>query len=721
MTTVAAEETSPPPAEEVRAELEKILASGAFRDSQRATRLLRFLVEETLAGRSHLLKEFTLGADGLGRGPTFDPRADPIARVEASRLRSRLEGYFASTGAPDPILIVLPKGGYVPQFSRRTALHGAVPAPRPERAARWLLLGGLFGIAISAAVMYLLRGTTSEAPNLARGEPKQLEIDVGADGVIGSEVGVDMALTPDGKELVFVSLQSDGSTRLFARSFSQLRARELPGTYGARGPVVSRDGRWVAFWSDHALRKTRLDGTGSPSMICDAPDLLGASWAEDGTIVAALGSQGLWRIDAESGRRSMLASTAERSRLVWPQSLPGGRLVLATEISGPISNTSLDVIDVQSGERRTVVRGGTYGRYVPTGHLVYVNSGTLFAIPFDLRTLTTRGPAIPVLQDVSYSPTFGYAQIDFANDGTFVYRRAEAGGRSLLRWLDVDGKTRPLMASAGHYQWVRLSPDARRVAFTLQEADRYNLWVGDVMSGTKTRLGDTASDYLSPVWTPDSRFIIHGTADGIGWIAADGSRQGRLLAGDAHAVMAPWSVAPDGRTLAYYAMGASTGFDLWTVPLETSAEGVRAGEPRPLRNTPAFEVYPTFAPDGPWLAYASNESGSWEVYVLDPESGRQWRASQGGGRIPAWSRAGQKLFYETDDHRVMVVSYSVEHGELNLSQPAQWSDKRLADTGVIANFDVTADGRSIAALMPVEESPSARNHVVLITGFLDAL
>jgi eukaryotic-like serine/threonine-protein kinase len=136
------------------------------------------------------------------------------------------------------------------------------------------------------------------------------------------------------------------------------------------------------------------------------------------------------------------------------------------------------------------------------------------------------------------------------------------------------------------------------------------------------------------------------------------------------------------------------------VPVESTDAGLRAGDPTPFRRTPAFEVYPSFSPDGRWIAYGSNESGSWEVYVRAfPDDGHQVQLSVRGGRIPAWSRATQELFYETDDHRIMVVDYAVEDDAFVPAVPRAWSPKRLGDTGVIANFDVAGDGRSVAALV----------------------
>jgi hypothetical protein len=166
-------------------------------------------------------------------------------------------------------------------------------------------------------------------------------------------------------------------------------------------------------------------------------------------------------------------------------------------------------------------------------------------------------------------------------------------------------------------------------------------------------------------------------------------------------------------------MSASTGLDLWTVPIRESASGLTAGSPEPFLRTPAFESYPTFSPDGHWIAYGSNKSGTWEVYVRPfPDNGMEVQVSRAGGRIPHWSRHGRELLYRTDDQRIMTASYAIRAGSFAVESVGPWSRARLADTGVLCNFDVGADGR-IAALLPAErdEDRQSENHVTFILNF----
>jgi serine/threonine-protein kinase len=190
------------------------------------------------------------------------------------------------------------------------------------------------------------------------------------------------------------------------------------------------------------------------------------------------------------------------------------------------------------------------------------------------------------------------------------------------------------------------------------------------------------------------------------------------------AVQVPWSVAPDGRRLAYYERNPDSGFDLWTVALAAPDESLAIGTPEPLLRTPLFEVYPSFSADGRWITYSSNESGAWEVYVRRfPDDGTKARVSTSGGVVPRWSPNGRELLYRTDQQQIMVVGYTVQGGSFLPDTPRQWSSHSVADTGVLPNFDVAPDGERILALMPATR-PEARqtaNHVTLMLNFADEL
>jgi eukaryotic-like serine/threonine-protein kinase len=169
-------------------------------------------------------------------------------------------------------------------------------------------------------------------------------------------------------------------------------------------------------------------------------------------------------------------------------------------------------------------------------------------------------------------------------------------------------------------------------------------------------------------------------------------------------------------------MSASDGFDLWTVPVQKNGSTLNAGSPQPFLQSPNFEVYPSFSPDGHWLAYSSNETGTWEVYVRRfPDNGTKVRVSTAGGRVPVWVPKKAALIYETDQQTLMQVSYTVRGGSFVASRPTAWGRTQLGNTGVLANFDVSPDGRRVVALMPDAQTKNetGRNHVTFILNFAD--
>ena len=315
------------PEEDVRAQLQRVLSSKAFQSARRAGDILRFVVEETLAGRGARLKEYAIGAEALGRGKAFDPKSDPIARVEASRLRARLNLYNATEGAGDAVVITVPKGRYLPEFTPRTrsieSPSAVVETSARRRTPLVLALTGLAGAVLGG--MAVLAWPHSSPP--VQRTVAQFDAALGAPVEFPNAVGSPLVLSPDGQIMVFSGMGADGVTDLYVRPLDSLAAAKLPGTQGGQTPFFSPDGRWIGFWSDGKLRKTLVDGGGTPATLCDAGDGMGASWGADGFILATLDrSNALWRIPENGGppvRLALSGAAADNPR--WPQILPGAR------------------------------------------------------------------------------------------------------------------------------------------------------------------------------------------------------------------------------------------------------------------------------------------------------------------------------------------------------------------------------------------------------------
>jgi len=290
--------------------------------------------------------------------------------------------------------------------------------------------------------------------------------------------------------------------------------------------------------------------------------------------------------------------------------------------------------------RKTLQRGGTFGRYLPSGHLIYVNRGTLFSVPFDLDRLEMRGTPSPMLDQVGYNPGNGSAQLDFSQTGTLIYRSGGAGGGLVtVQWLDAAGKTQPLLAKPDSYSGLSLSPDGNRL--TISTTD---IWVYEWRRDTMTRLtfGPGASTYQ--IWSPDGRYILFQAPGGMFWTRSDGSGKPQPLTQSKN-TQYPWSFTADGKRLAFMEQSPETGDDLWTVPLETDAAGLRAGKPEPYLQSPFNELDGSFSPEGRWMAYASDESGGFQVYVRAfPDKGGKWQISNSGGVTRCGRATGASCF-----------------------------------------------------------------------------
>ena len=551
----------------------------------------------------------------------------------------------------------------------------------------------------------------------------RLDVDLGAEVSLADATGPGAILSPDGARLVYVS-----QDRLFIRRLDQPKATELAGTEGAYAPFFSPDGQWVAFFAGGKLKKISVDG-GAAIALCNASSTArGGSWGEDGNIIAALSNTGvLSRIPSAGGAPTPLTELAQREVTHrWPQVLPGGKAVLFTThtVTGRFDGANIEVTSLADHRRKTLQRGGTFGRYLPSGHLVYLNGGTLFAVPFDLDNLAVRGTPSPVLDQVAYSSGNGAAQFDFSSAGTLLYRGGTASaGFITLQWLDSAGRTQPLLAKPGAYGDPKLSPDGRRLVMLTTEGSSSDIWVYEWARDTMTRLTFGGGSYDAPVWSPDGRYVAFQAQGGISWTRADGAGKPQTLTQSKNR-QSPRSFTPDGKRLAFYEVSPGSGTDLWTVPLESDGAGLRAGKPELFLQTPFNQRHPAFSPDGRWLAYASDESGAYQVYVRAfPDKGGKWQVSNSGGLDPEWSPMGRDLFFRSADNRIMVASYTMKGDSFAADKPRIWSDKPIWDNGLGRNYDLAPDGKRVVALMPVDApgAQQAQTHVIFLQNFFDEL
>ncbi|MEK7405129.1 MAG: protein kinase, partial [Acidobacteriota bacterium] len=604
------------------------------------------------------------------------------------------------------------------------ALEGkAEPAAAPRRTVLPWVVAAVLALAAAVAVTAWWRASRPLEQPLMR-----FELDLGPTAALASIWGATAILSPDGTRLVYVVNSPDGNSQLATRLLDRTEATLLSGTEGAANPFFSPDGQWVAFHADGKLKKVSVAG-GAAVVVCGASIFIGGSWGEDGNIIAALELMGLSRIPSAGGNPQPVTEPDERNAEShrWPQILPGGEAILFTAGSaGAIQETaSIVAQSLKTGRRKVLWRGGYYGRYLPSGHLVYVHQGTLFAVRFDADNWELMGVPAPVVEGVASAPGLGSAQYDFSRTGTLIYASGKAAGetRSLM-WLEGSGKLALLPAKAGNYFSPRLSPDGKRLTVIRFEAGDEGLWVYEWQRDIMNRLTVTPEREASPVWSPDGRHIAFRSGREMHWIRADGSGKLKHLT-DSNNIQNPHSFSPDGKTLAFMEFTQETRWDIWTLPLAgDNADDPRPGKPELFLRTRFTEYAPTFSPDGRWLAYTSNESGSFEVYVRPfPDGGARWQVSSGGGGSLVWSRTRPELFYLRPDNRIMAVTYSVKGDAFIPETRRVWSEKRLAPVVAWWNFDLAPDGNRVVALMPPpgEEQDKPQTRLTFLLNFFDEL
>jgi dipeptidyl aminopeptidase/acylaminoacyl peptidase len=610
-----------------------------------------------------------------------------------------------------------------------TPEHTAAAAIRPR--AGWR---GAMGWA-SAASLAVIGAIAAWGPWRASPPPPvaRFAINVPASAPIAANDRPALAVSPDGRYLVYVGGRGE-DTRLYLRPIDGTDAEPIPGSEGGSTPFVSPDGKWIAFFAGKRLKKLPLIG-GAPVTIYDSmpPGIIvrGASWGPDGSILFADRWGNLLRGTASGGELvnvTRLDSSENERAHRWPEILPGGKAVIFTVVHGEgLEGARIVVQSLDTGERRTLIEGGAHARYAPTGHLVYARADTLMAAPFDLEGLEVTGPGVPILENVLTNLRSRVAQFVFSGDGSLFYvpGRWEEARRSLV-WVDREGDVRPVTAMHRAFLGPALSPNRERLAVCVEGANR-DLWVYEIPRGTLTRLTTDPAGDVHPVWTPDGERVafssLRSNIPSLYSTRADGSgveepllpRSGhygylRKLEEDASAQLA-FSMSPDGHTLVFVEdTRDATGMDLWLLPLGAD------GEAKPLLRTEFDETQPTLSPDGRWVAYVSNESGIWEVYVRPfPGAVGKWQVSTQGGTEPAWSANGRELFYR-DGHKMMAVPVSTTPS-FEPGTPRALFEAGFEHSPAMMfsrNYDVTPDGQRFVMIESLEQDvPIAHVNVVL--------
>jgi serine/threonine-protein kinase len=564
----------------------------------------------------------------------------------------------------------------------------------------------------------------TEIPNVVR-----LTADLGADVSLVTEDatagGAAAVLSPDGTVLAFIGQASDGRSQLYVRSLSQVQAKPLAGTDLARYPFFSPDGRWIGFFADGKLKKIATTG-GAVVPLADVSDARGGTWAEDGTIAFVPGGKGgsnLQQVSSVGGKVETLV-TLRQGEITqrWPQFLPGGKSILFTSHTriGDYNDAELVVQSLPDAARTVLQPHGYYGRYFPSGHLMFARDGALFAAPFDPARAELKGPAVPVVDDLVTRANTGTAQFAASENGTLVYL-PKPNEAAPLQLVEKSGMSTPLRDGPTNWDHLRFSPDGRRLAMDISDGSHSDVWICELSSGTLTRFTlDQSSS--NPVWTLDGRRLAFasrrdGPVPNIYWQRADGTGEAQRLTESPNTQL-PESWHPSGRFLAF--MENTSSSDVMILPIGgDESAGWKPGTPTAFANTPAHELTSSFSADGRWIAYAFNEGARFLIHIRPfPGPGGTRVVSTGIGNNPTWSRMRRELFYGTADRHIMALPYSVEGDSFRAGTPVQWSRIRFVNRRG-GGFDLHPDGERLAmAKMPDD---TERNKVVFVFNFFDEL
>ena len=614
----------------------------------------------------------------------------------------------------------------------RIALEDTSEEPRERRGRFWPVVAGTLGLVVGAVLWSL-----SSRPSPSSWPPVRLSVDLGAPAYFDvnvNEEGQAVLLSPDGSLLAFVALGELGAApRLYVRRLEDLVASPLAGTEGARNPFFSPDGKWIGFFADGKLKKVAVTGEGPVTLAEVSGDgaWAGGTWAEDGAIVFARDrlATGLARVSAEGGDPEVLTKLDEAAGEVshrWPQVLPGGKAVLYTA-STRAGTPRLVAQRLPGGSKKIVWPAGYRGRYLPSGHLVYAREGALFAVAFDLDRLEVTGQPARAVEAVGTGTAAYSARFAFSDRGVLAYVPAVTGPQVRIQWIGRGSNRSLLLDAPGYYTQLRFSPDGLRLALNVRDRDQSDVWMYETERRTISRLTFEGAEASTPViWTSDGERVTFASDRGndkgrsnLYWQRADGTGKAERLTTSGNRQW-PGSWHPSGRFLAFceLRLGAFAP-DVLILPMEGSdSSGWKPGEPSVFLDSPWVENVPEFSPDGRWIAYMSNESGRFEIYVTPfPGPGGKRQVSSAGGRFPKWSRSRRELFYYANDDRVMTVPYRVEGSKFEAETARRWSEERL----LARVYDVHPDGERLAVVTNLEKPESGNDRAVLILNFFDYL
>jgi serine/threonine protein kinase len=520
-----------------------------------------------------------------------------------------------------------------------------LPARQLWRRPSLVLTAGLlllvFGLGVLSTSILRARSTTGFETSVAMSPEVRFEIQTPPTSEPSS-----IALSPDARKLVFVA-SADGRSQLWLRSIDAVTARPLEGTDNGAQPFWSSDSGTVGFFADGQLKRINLQD-GLVQTVANAPDSRGAAWAPGGAILfqRSVGLLPLLRVAFTGGDTVPMNATRPGAR--FPSVLPDGKHFVYHAGSGVV------IGDLEGPQERQLFDADSPAVFAPPRHLLFVRQGTLFAQAFDPGRLQVVGEPSAVASNMSVAQPLGLAAVSASAQGAIAYRTGSAGDLRQFVWIDRSGKTiDPIGDALPALLAPALSPDGRFVAVHRAVLGNSDIWILDVQRGVFSRFTSTPQNEFYPVWSHDGRKLLFSLNGGI-YEKSHDAAGAQLLVKKLERAASPSDLSRDGAYLACLLCEPAPHCDLWAVPLKTDER------PFPIAATSAEERDAQFAPNGHWIAYQSDESGRFEVYVQQfPKPGSRVQISASGGAMVRWRSDGKELFYVALDGRLMAVPIAI--------------------------------------------------------------
>jgi serine/threonine protein kinase/Tol biopolymer transport system component len=588
-----------------------------------------------------------------------------------------------------------------------------LPSPAKPSGIAWTVAGvALLLLIIGAAYTFLRGGPSGTTIRAEISAPEKIAFDP-----VGDRGGMPV-LSPQGDQIVFAAHGPNSTQALWVRSLDNPVPRKLEGTEGAAHPFWSPDGQFIGFYANLKLNKIPVTG-GPVTVLADAPNGRGASWGSDGTIVfSADFNSFLMRTSADGGAATPATKLdgSKHTTHRWPWFLPDGKHFLylaANHNAEKRSETGIYWASLDGKENHMVVATDAGAQYA-SGYLLFHSQTALMAQPFDPSSGKLSGAARPLISNVRYDAGVWRSIFSVSDSGTMIYQAGTGAVRgTTLNWFDRTGKPQGQVGGILDYADVRFSPDHRRIVF-MSGDPAWDVWTMDVERGTKSRITFDKGPPNQPSWSPDGRSILftYTLPQGGGNLEirskpANGTGEEKTLVSLPHRYLYPeWS--PDGKYLAYVWGLGDRQRGLWIVPQTGDSKPVAIVQPPSAQaNVQGFRI----SPDGRWVAYQSDESGRFEVYITSfPTGDGKWQVSTNGASFPVWRGDGKELFFKDFNDNFFASSITVRGSEVEADTPKQLFHASV--TGVGLPYDVSADGQRFLLNVAGDETPVPLNLVV---------